>query len=943
MKLSVNGKLHLAARFAFAAGASCMAALPAQVLAQDAAPSEEAVELDKVEITGSRLRRVDTETASPVFTIDRGTIESAGVTSLGELVQEIPSISGAASNPAVNNGGGDGGAYVSLRGLGSERTLVLLDGRRLGPSFDINSIPINMIERVEVLKEGAGAIYGSDAVGGVVNFITRKDFTGTEFSYYTGKSSENDGDTEAVDLTFGLTGDKGHIMVGMNYNQMEGISAADREFSKNALYLYNYYGAIVLGSSRTPMGRISLPSQELIDLYDGCSSVTRIEGAAGSSLDDYRCYTGADSYDYQPFNLILTPQERGSLFATAAYEIADDVEMFADVFHNFTQSGFVIAPLPFDARNDSVVISADSIYNPFGSSFGAAGDAVYPQFLTRLVTNGNRQSEVETTMDQVTVGARGGLFGTSWRWDAAMTYQRYAQLNSVKGYVLQSSLQNAVGPSFLAADGTPTCGTPDSVIAGCTPINLFNLDDPATIAALDEITVGYDNRFTQTTKIYEALVNGDVFTYSQGTISAAFGLSAREEDLVQDVDGLTEAAAPGFQSCSLSGETCSGDTAGDDSLWEVSAEVFVPLLTNAPFAQSLNLILGTRYSDYDSFGDTTNSSAKLEWRPVGDLLVRASYAEVFRAPTIFDRFAAPATTAALFSDPCEGLTAAQVAANPNYALACENVPTDGSFQQENSQTQGLLLSNQDLDPETGDVTTFGVVYDPSWAKGLSVNVDFWLYQIDDAITQADPNVVADQCIATGEAQFCDLISRFPDGQVSAFNLPVANAASFETQGVDVGVKYDLRTGKLGRFRFSVDTSYTDTFEYKLSPQGETTDAAGTFDPTFGNYSRVRATAGLHWIFSDFQAQWTTRYIHGLDVAGSEVANFGEPLHIGSVTYHDVVAGYTFKTNTTLSVGAENVMDKQPPLFYQFVLNANTNVETYDTVGSFYYVQIKQTF
>lgn len=964
MKLSFKGQLQFAARAMFAVGSAYMASIPTQALAQTTT-EEESAELETYTVTGSRLRRVDTETASPVYTMDRATIESSGVTSLGELVQEMPSISGAASNPAVNNGGGDGGAYVSLRGLGSERTLILLNGRRLGSSFDINSLPISAIERVEVLKEGAGAVYGSDAVGGVVNFITRADLEGVELEVYAGTSDKLDGDTQAVSLTFGTTNDRGHLLLSLNYNTMEAISAGDRAFSENALYYYKGYGALVFGSSRTPQGFISLPS-DLRGYYlndDGiaCSTVTRIDGAAGSSLDDYRCYNSStDSFNYQPYNLIMTPQERGGIFATGAYDIGGGVEIFSELLHNFTTSGFEIAPLPFDARNDNVVISEDSIYNPFGASFGGSGTG-FTQFLTRFNSVGNRMSYVETTVDQISSGIRGGVLDTSWTWEVTGTYQRYAQKSSVTGYLLTGELQSAVGPSFIADDGTPTCGTPDAPIAGCTPLNIFNLD--SDLESLSQITAAYDNRFEQITKSAEAAFSGDVLTYAPGTITAAISLSGRQESLNYTVDGLTEAAAPDYQTCNLAGETCSGSTFGSDSLWEAAAEVYIPLVSDKPFAKSLNLILGTRYSDYESFGDTTNSTAKLEWRPFSDLMIRGTYAQIFRSPTIFDRFAAPTATAAPYSDPCNDLTFTKLN-DPNtyYELACENVTPvteeqladelDGvdGFTQENSQTQGLLLANEDLDPETGYVATYGFVYDASWAKGLSMTLDFWQYTIDEAIVSADPNVVADQCIKTGEAQFCDLITRYSDGQVQTFELPTANAATFTTEGIDLGLKYDYTTPGWGRFGFKIDVTYTDSFEYKLSAKSETVDAAGTYDPTFGNYAQFRSTAALSYMLKDFYASWTTRYISSVEITGSEGAycaydftTCNGRLFVGDVFYHDVIAGYTFPTNTTIMVGAENVFDKQPPLFYQFALNANTNVETYDTIGAFYYMSIKQTF
>lgn len=993
MKLSVEGKFRLAVKTALLAGlaASVQSVSYAQEAAA-AAPAADEADLGAIEVTGSRLRRVDVETASPVYTIDRAAIESSGVTTLGELIQEMPSISGAATNPQVNNGGGDGAATVSLRGLGSERTLSLLNGRRLGPSFDINSIPINLIERVEVLKEGAGAIYGSDAVGGVVNFITRKDYQGMDIAYQYGEASEGDGQNQSVELTWGMSGEKGSISLGMNYNKQKKISAANRDFSKNALYIYNYYGTdtiTVLGSSRNPRGRISLPTAQFETVTNGSAThpgqydcisdareaqllaegkgipstigVTRIPGQAGSAQAQYRCYAGADAYDYQPFNLIVTPQERGSFFSSATYNVSDKVEAFADMFHNFTKSGFQIAPLPFDARSDNIVVSADSIYNPFGIDFGGApptpSSPVNPNFLSRFVTNGNRFSQVETTTDQITSGLRGSIPETSWNWDLGLTYQRINQYNNVSGYVLQNNLQNALGPSFIDANGTADvsddvarCGAPGAVIQNCTPINIFNTEDPETVRLLSLMSSGYDNRQSQTTKIAELSFNGNLAELKAGTALGAIGFQYREDNLRVDVDELTQAAPPTYSNCLLSSETCSGDTAGNDDVWEVYGETFVPLLADMPGVKALNLTLGLRYSDYDSFGTTTNGTAKLEYRPISDLLVRASYAEVFRAPTIGDRFSAPAQSNPLFFDPCVKLTAADVTANPNLAAACVNVPLDGSFAgAPTQQVNQLIQSNANLDPETGEVVTFGFVYDPSWLPNFSTTIDFWHYKIDDAIIAPDVNTIAKTCAATGDADLCSLITRYSDGQINVILSPTLNSASFTTEGVDLGFKYQLPKTPFGKFKAGIDATYTDKFEYSILPDSPKIDAAGRYDSQFGNYAKWRATAFLNWSRNGAEAQWTTRYIDGVVITdsigdGSARPEASSRIAVGSVTYHDVAAGYTYgPTNTKLLLGIENVFDKQPPIFYQYALNANTNVETYDAIGRFMYVRISQSF
>jgi len=302
------------------AATGAVTAAPLALADSTTGPSQDATAnqgptLTEVVVTGSRIRRVDTETANPVLVIDQKTIQESGITQVGDLLQRIPSISGNATNPNVNNGGGYAESCVELRGLDCKRTLVLVDGHRVGfvgttsDATDVNQIPFNMIDHVEVLKEGAGAIYGSDAIGGVVNFITRKDFEGVELTGDLGETTHADGKHGQFGILFGSTGDKGGVEVGGNYFKQDAVFAGRRDYSKYALYLYGGSTGVTRGgSSRTPTGRIyDNPLGLTGSNGKPCASVTRIASTDGSTLADYRCYNSpADNFNYQPLNLLHT-------------------------------------------------------------------------------------------------------------------------------------------------------------------------------------------------------------------------------------------------------------------------------------------------------------------------------------------------------------------------------------------------------------------------------------------------------------------------------------------------------------------------------------------------------------------------------------------------------------------------------------------------------------
>jgi iron complex outermembrane recepter protein len=942
-----EASIRFAVRSALLTSGTAMLAVGMPAQAQQ---DEVATRTEEVIVTGSRIRRVDAETASPVYSLDRDTILATGATTIDKLILEAPSIAGNATNPAVNNGGGTGESNVSLRGLGVNRTLVLLNGRRIGAlgafeAVDINQIPVNMIERVEILKEGAGAIYGSDAVAGVVNFITRKDFGGAEGGYDYGISTDEDGRRQAVNLMWSTSGDRSNVMLGANWNKQEAISANDRDFSRFALYLYGDYGVFEGGSSRAPAGRIRLGGTPLAGQF-GCSSVTRVAGQDGDALGEYRCFGGGDFYNYQPLNLIMTPQERGSIFALADFNLTDNIQLYTEFLHNYTSSGFQIAPLPFDARLDDVVIPANNVFNPFGIAFGGI-DGVNPNAQWRLEGLGNRRSDTKTTADEARIGLRGPLGNSSWTWDGVVQYGRTDQDSRVDGYLFGPALQNAFGPNFRdPITNQVRCGTPTAPINNCTPVNIFNVNDPSQSAALRQISSAYTTNYRYSTKIGGLNLAGDVFSLPAGAIKAATGFEYRDLDLNFTADSNVQAQPPFYTNCILAQETCTGDSKGGYNVKEVYAELFFPLLKDAPGARALNATVGGRFSHYSNFGSTSNFSFKVEYRPVSDIMVRGTYTEVFRAPTISDLFSAPVNTSSQFNDPCVGLTQAQVNQNPNYALVCQFVPRTGTFSQDNSQISGLLTGNPNLGAETGEVFTYGLVYDPSWARGLSMSVDFWDYKIEDTITTLDVNTIADQCLATGSNTFCSLISRFQsDGTIFQIQQPTVNLGETKTRGIDFGMRYRLRETPFGAFNFSLDTTYIDRYDNTPEPGAETVRVAGTFDRQYGNFARVRGVGGISWAYRDFTTALRAHYIHGIKLLDPDGApGVQPPLEIPSFTYLDLTLGYTFRENARFQVGIENIGAKQPPIMYQNnVLNANTDVSTYDTVGRFFWGRFNYRF
>jgi outer membrane receptor protein involved in Fe transport len=305
---------------------------------------QKASTLQTVVVTGSHIRRVDLETASPVVTIDRAAIQASGKLTLGDLVQQLSVMTGGNTNPQVNNGGGGGDSSINMRGLGSKRTLILVDGQRL-LSVDPNAIPSDAVERIEVLTSGASAVYGSDAIGGVVNFILRKDYQGATFTTNFGESDHNDGAQRGYTFTFGQTSDKGSIMAGVNYNKQDGVEAGSREFSKSALSLKKN-GSFIGGSASTPNDYLQLPTKLAGSFPGGCAAASGFvalnSGGNSTVLSpaNYHCFTQSDKYNYAAINLIMTPQERAGGFINGDYRLGDHASAYMSAMYEKTSSNF---------------------------------------------------------------------------------------------------------------------------------------------------------------------------------------------------------------------------------------------------------------------------------------------------------------------------------------------------------------------------------------------------------------------------------------------------------------------------------------------------------------------------------------------------------------------------------------------------------------------------
>ena len=592
------------------------------------------------------------------MTLDRSTLVASGKPVLGDVLQQLPSISGNATNPANNSNGGGAGSpsleagggasRVSLRGLGVERTLVLINGQRMA-NADINMIPPEMIERTEVLAEGASTAYGSDAVGGVVNFILRKDFKGVQFGLNDGISSHGDGQRKGFNLTAGQTGDRYSISGGVDFNKYDPVFNSRRKFAGQALYLSN--GAVTpSGSSSVPTGRIQLPAS-VASRY-GCSInstgttyVTLAQGN-GSSLDDYRCYLPSDAFNYSATNYIQTAARRTNGFVLGTYNLTDNVTAFADAFYNHTVSFGQDASTPFGTGPGFSILSSNP-NNPFGVTFSQGTLAGDPnsgyRFQTRLTGIGARVHHFTTDNSQINAGLRGNFgMDSTWVWDASINYSHTKRVDLESGQLNRNAMQLAVNKGA----------------------NIFNQADPAVSALFGDAVMPQVYTLTGATKQGQFEANGSLWDLPAGPIQLSAGTLFREQEMKYVV---SPEATLNTATMSCTAGSCQSPGSGSLNVKELYAETLIPLLADPPWAHALNIDIGIRSSDYSTTGVTTNKKIAIEWRPIANLLVRGTISEVFRAPNLNQLYDGNIAGAPSLNDPCARLSAAEWRSMPRPA------------------------------------------------------------------------------------------------------------------------------------------------------------------------------------------------------------------------------------------------------------------------------------
>ncbi|HEL4299537.1 TonB-dependent receptor [Stenotrophomonas sp. GD03930] len=905
-----------------------LVALVAGVASTATAQAQEATNLDRISVTGSRIKSTDIETSQPVLSLTRADIEKQGVTSVADILQRVAA-NGAALNRTFNNGG-DGSAGVSLRNLGAERTLVLVNGRRwttgLDGSVDLNTIPTAMIERIDILKDGASTIYGSDAIAGVVNIITKQNFDGAEVNAYKGQYSDGDGEREAYDFTLGTVTDRASITVGASYVNEKSVMAGDRKISAGGPPFFSGQSATGIPGSYVRNG-----NQYII--------INGVETPFDANVH---------GYNTAPDNYLLTPNERTSLFVLGSYNVTDNITFRTEAMYNERKSEQLLASMPVTGQR----LSAASMYNPYGVELTG---------VNRRFNESGGRSFNQNVKNWHFYGGFEGFFEFADRnfdWDVGYRYDKTDQNDLTYGLFNRQRLAEAYGPSALR-DGKPVClNSAGAVIAGCVPINPLGGLGSISQEALDYTSFTAHDSASLVSKGYYANISGEIVQLPAGALGFAAGYEYRKETGQFDPDA--------FIASGLSTGNGAAPTKGGYDLNEFFVELSIPVLADLPGAKLLDFSVASRYSDYSNFGNTTNNKFGFRWKPIDDLMIRGNYSEGFRAPSINNLYRGDTDSFETYIDPCSsnaGLRTGAVAAQ----CAAQGVPANfiqpgAGAGRKQTVVPFTWQANPNLKPETSTSKTLGLVWSPSFVTGLNVTLDWWQIKVEDAITRPAIQDIMSYCYGgtpQQQAAYCGLITRDPNyGTVNQrytitnVNMPLQNLASYKVEGWDLGLAYRLPETSFGQFTISWDSTYLSKWDTKSTQDSPVEGRQGRYrdqDP----YWRIRSNLYVDWSYGDFGVNWGLRYKSGMreecpfsPTQDPETFPYcsdgakGEN-HIASTTYHDIQVRYNTPWKGTIMLGLNNAFDKDPPVSYS--VRANMFDPQYDLPGRYMYMQYKQKF
>ncbi|WP_394200213.1 TonB-dependent receptor domain-containing protein [Shewanella waksmanii] len=885
--------------------------------------AEEEAAIERIEVTGSKIKRIGELSPTPVTVITGADMMDMGITNVADILNKLPSSTVGISPETSNNTiFANGLNRTNLRGLGSDRTLVLVNGRRFvagsngDSAVDLNTIPTAMVSRIEVITGGASAVYGSDAIAGVINIITRKDVDGVELDVSYEQPEQSGGEEGQFSLTTGGTflDDKLSTVFNFTYAEQKELRPSERDFLDNPMgSIYNpdtsegaparimYEGRKPLswineaGTFFSPNGQYTFDSNGAMKLFDYGEGL--IEGPGNNG--NY-CGPSCEGYDPVNYGFIRTPLERMVFTLNTDYQINDNHKLFTEITYVDYQSNGESTPV-FHTRN---FIEADNAFLPDETRQLMQDTGMEYFNLYRIDTEfGNRTYNQDRETFRFLVGVEGAITD---EWEYSIHAQR-GQLEETsiwRGEIWADRYDQAKDAVF-ADDGSIVCRDADARANGCIPLNLLGVDQ-ASQEAIDWVSTSAGQTAKTTQTSVGLVVNGALFDLPAGYVAAAFSADYRKEESETNPDQ------------ELIDGTIFGNTAlpmqGEYDVTELAAEFSIPLLSDMFLAHDLGLDLAYRWMDYSTAGQDDAWKIGLNWAPIEDLRFRATKSKSVRAPNIGELFSPPGQTFESFTDVCDAINI-ELGPNDNRKNNCRAIglpagwnPSDEWYQ---SNHPGSNAGNPDLKAETSNDYTVGLVYTPEYLEGFSLTVDYWAFEISDAIQYIDVATAVKYCYDSESLDnvYCNRFTRdATTGDIVDFVQSPVNSASFDVKGVDIETQYNIPTDSFGDFRIHIIATYLEQWE--TNPTGFEED----LQVDVGEYTdpRWKAMFSLGWTYDALSLEARSNYRHASVASNDWQPENNNYNDIPSHTVWDFTGSYDFTDAFSLRFGVKNAFDLTPP-------------------------------
>ncbi|WP_444903912.1 TonB-dependent receptor plug domain-containing protein [Microbulbifer sp. CnH-101-E] len=883
------------------------------VFAQESIPGPE---VEEVVVTGSRIARDPLSTTGPITLVDSEAIQRSGVGTIDELLNQLPSMGTTGINANDNNGGA-GLSFVDLRNLGSARTLVLVNGRRfvssssgVASAVDMNNIPVDMIDRIEVLTDGASAVYGSDAVAGVINVVLKDSFDGVRINARAGATEAGGGENGELSITFGKEFDRGQFIGNITHSKRDEITFKDRDWAglESSMSptgnIYTDYGKFGVDSDGKTLGAFSYYDIGQYMWLSGAMERTSFTGSGTFSITDAIEFYGEGSYTSKTTNQQLAAQPMYSsngLKITSDNLPAEVQAQLADAWQE-AEDAYQIELAAYNAALaewKSQGSPKDLEPSEPEASHGDSWQAGLTDVRLRPVAGGTRDSEQQTETYRILGGLRGDL-ANGWGWDTFVSYGKNEGENTVGNSINKTLMQQILdGTSGIAEENIQLLGGMSDEV-----IDYISYTDRE------------DNEYEMLN--FGASLTGDIeaIQFQGGALGFASGIEYRKESGEFNPSAETQ-----------SGATFSNQqdaTSGDFAVTEVFAEFNLPILSGAKFADELSVDAAIRYSDYDTFGGQATYKLGAVYAPTENLRFRSSLSTAFRAPGIYELYSGTAQSYETLIDPCD-TSESNTKGQGDY---CGDLSS--SFLQAGNQIATNIGGNQDLQPEESTSFTAGIVWTPAFTEDLSITLDYFNVEIKDAITSTDLQQLLDDCYRSGIATACneELVRRDSTGQIVHLEGSLQNIGEIKTSGIDIDVvqNFHYDTGKL-----ALRAQATHLLEYDEynAQTDQTTDRVDYIGTTGDAYTKWRGLASATWYADNWDFGADVQYI------GDGHSPY---LDMPSHTYLNLKAGWDVNEAMRLTAGIDNVTDREPAT----TSGSNWNA-TYDYQGRYAWAGVTYQF